>query len=85
MANSKRYAYSRGDNVHVTFDSEGYIIEAKGFGFIMWCHPDTINKELIGKHIDELAEMIRKYEATPGEYNAFEASVHNDFLREQLA
>ena len=43
----------------VTFDDNGYIVKAKNFSSIMWCAPNQ-DEELIGKHIIELAKILKK-------------------------
>lgn len=61
MANNTQYRFSRGKDGYVVFDSKGYIIEAKGFGSLMWSTSLNIDNDLVGKHVDELAEMLKKY------------------------
>ena len=43
----------------VTFDENGYIVNAKDFSAVMWCTPNQ-DEELIGKHIIELAKILKK-------------------------
>ncbi len=86
MANNLNYRFSRGEDGedgYVTFDSKGYIIEAKGFGSLMW-NSGTIDEDLIGKHVDELAEMLRKYGASREVYPDFEIKVHLELLKKML-
>ena len=42
----------------VTFDENGYIVNAKDFSAVMWCTPNQ-DEELIGKHIIELAKILK--------------------------
>ena len=83
MANSKRYRFSGGNGISIVFDSKGYIVEAKGFGLIIWS-TTNIDKELIGKHIDELAEMLKKNGTSKEAYLNFEAKVHVWLLKKML-
>ena len=46
--------------VEVTFDDNGYIVKTKDLSTIMWCTPNQ-DDELIGKHIVELAAMLKIY------------------------
>lgn len=57
-------------NTKVIFDNNGYIVNAKGFMYVMWMPLDK-DEELIGKHITELAEMIKKYAVNPQHYISF--------------
>lgn len=82
MANNQNYRFTRGKEGYVTFDSKGYIVEAKGFGSLMWS-PITVDKDLIGKHVDELAEMIKKY-GDDEAYHNFEMQVHIELLKWML-
>ena len=47
-------------NTKVTFDNNGYVIKAEGFSSIMWGTLD-LDEKLIGKHIIELARILKKY------------------------
>lgn len=85
MANDKRYSYHKGDRVHVTFDPKGDVVEARGFEYILWCNPDTINEKLIGMNIEQLAELIREQQVCLDEYYQFEATVHLNFLKDKLS
>ena len=82
-ANNQHYhRFSREKDGYVTFDSNGYIVEAKGFGSLMWSTSMNIDKDLIGKHVDELAEMLKEYGANPKVYSNFEKQVHIKLLKE---
>ena len=82
MENKKEYKYSCGKDVNVAFDENGYITKAQGFQRIMWAS-NTIDKDLIGKHIDELADMLKK-EGSNETYLEFEANVHISVLKKML-
>ena len=74
MANYK-YRLLNGGNkqTFVTFNEQGYIINAKGFGSIIWWYrKKNIDEDLIGKHVDELAEIFKKYGVRPEYYYNFE-------------
>ena len=43
----------------VTFDENGYIVNAKDFLTVMWCTPNQ-DEELIGQHIIDLAKILKK-------------------------
>lgn len=78
MANKtkKTISFSNGENVHVTFDSGGYIIKAEGFSSLLWStDPDNLDKSLIGTHVYELSEMLKKYGAYVDAYKVFEKDV----------
>lgn len=49
--------FSCGDT-KVTFDNNGYIVKAKGFTSVM-CSTQNQDEELIGKHIIELAKILK--------------------------
>lgn len=84
MANNQTHRFSQGKERYVIFDSKGYIVEAKGFGSIMWVPSVNIDKDLIGKHVDELAEMVKEYGVSHEAYLAFETHVHVKLLKEML-
>jgi hypothetical protein len=84
MANNKQYKFLRGKDGYVIFDSNGYIVEAKGFGSLMWSSSPNIDKDLVGKHIDELAEMLKKNGADCDVYLNFETQVHVNLLKQML-
>lgn len=84
MANNQQYRFSRGEYGYITFDSKGYIVEAKGFGSLMWNSDLNIDKKLIGKHIDELSEMLEKNCSSRDVYLEFEANVHVGLLKKML-
>ena len=65
-------------NTKVTFDDNGYIVKASGFTFIMWCSPNQ-DENLIGKHIIELAKLIKKYTAKREIYINFLENVVLEF------
>lgn len=84
MPNPPKYRFSRGEKGYVTFDSKGYIVDAKGFGSLIWsCNPN-VDKELVGKHVDELAEMLEKNATSRNVYLEFEAEVHVGLLKKML-
>lgn len=84
MANNQTYRFSRGKDGYVIFDSKGYIVEAKGFGSLMWSFSINLDKDLIGKHVDELAEMLKEYGASREVYSNFETQVHVELLKLML-
>ncbi|MBE5821333.1 MAG: hypothetical protein E7311_01945 [Clostridiales bacterium] len=84
MANNPKYRFSRGEDGYIIFDSKGYIVEAKGFSSLMWSSNLKIDEELVGKHVDELAEMLKKNGKSRDEYFRFEAYVHVELLKEML-
>lgn len=61
--------FSCGD-IKVTFDNNGYIVKAKGFTSVMWSTQNQ-DEELIGKHIIELAKILKKYAANQENYISF--------------
>lgn len=84
MANNVQYRFSRGKDGYIIFDSKGYIVEAKGFGSLMWSSNPNIDKELIGMHIDELTKMLEKNCTSREVYLEFEANVHVGLLKKML-
>lgn len=84
MANNPQYRFLRGNDGYITFDSKGYILEAKGFGLLMWSSSSNIDKDLVGKHVDELAEMLEKNATSRNVYLEFEAHVHVGLLKKML-
>ena len=84
MANNTQYRFLRGNDGYITFDSKGYIVEAKGFGCLMWSSNTNIDKELVGKHVDELAKMLEKNGISRDVYLEFEAHVHVGLLKKML-
>lgn len=83
MANIK-HRFSRDKDGYITFDSNGYIVDAKGFGRLMWSKSNNIDNDLIGKHIDELSEMLKENARSRSIYLEFEANVHVDILKKML-
>jgi len=81
MAKIPEYRFSRGDDGYITFDSNGYIREAKGFASLMWTSNANIDKELVGKHVEELAEMLKRNGTSRDVYLEFEAKVHLGLLK----
>ena len=69
-------------NTKVTFDENGYIVKAYGFTTIMW---GTLNQdeELMGKHIIELAKILKKYAASREIYINFLENVVLKFYESQ--
>ena len=87
MANNLKHRFLRGANGEdgcVAFDEKGYIIEAKGFGSLIWWPNTNIDEDLIGRHVDELAEMLKKYGANKENYYLFEVHVHLELLKQML-
>ena len=81
MANNIKYRFTNGENISIAFDSKGYIIEAKGFSFLLWSSNPNIDKSLIGKHVDELSDMLKKKGAYSDVYPNFETQVHIELLK----
>ena len=79
-----KYRFSRGKDGYVIFDSKGYVVEAKGFGCLMWNSNPNIDIELVGKHVDELAKMLEKNGTSRDVYLEFEAHVHVGLLKKML-
>lgn len=79
--NQQQYRFSRGKYGYVTFDSKGYIVEAKGFGSLMCTFSQDIDKDLIGMHVDKLAEMLRINGTSFDVYPNFEIQVHLELLK----
>lgn len=50
----------------------------------MWSHSTNIDKDLIGKHVDELSKMLEKYAANREVYYNFEIQVHLELLKQML-
>ena len=82
--NKQTYKFSRGEEGHIVFDLNGYVIEAKGFGFLIWSSSLSIDKDIIGKHVDEVAEFLKKNGKSKEEYLKFETYVHLELLKEML-
>lgn len=70
-------------NAKVTFDENGYIVNAKDFSTVMWCTPNQ-DEELIGKHITELAKMLKNYAANRETYISFLENVVLKFYEIKL-
>lgn len=71
------------DNAEVTFDNNGYIVKAKGFASIMWGNLN-LDEELIGKHIIELARILKEYAANQKNYISFLENVVLSFYERNL-
>lgn len=84
MLREKEYKYRYGEYVHITFDKNGYITEAKGFDTIVWDYDVKINETLIGKTVDELAEILKERCITREIYLEFEATIHVEVLKNML-
>ena len=84
MANNAKYRFSRGGHEYIAFDSKGYIVEAKGFGCLMWSPYCNIDKELVGKHVDELVDMLKENGSNCNVYLDFEVHVHIPLLKSML-
>jgi len=67
----------------VTFDENGYILNAKDFSAVMWCTPNQ-DEELIGKHIIELAKILKKSASYYENYVSFLENVVLKFYETQL-
>ena len=67
----------------VTFDENGYIVNAKEFSAVMWCTPNQ-DEELIGKHIIELAKILKKSASYHENYVSFLENVVLKFYETQL-
>ena len=66
----------------VTFDDNGYIVKVKDFSTVMWCTPNQ-DEELIGKHIIELAKILKKSVAHRENYISFLENVILKFYETQ--
>lgn len=83
MANDVNYEFTAGKNICIAFDSNGYVTKAKGFeNFI--CSSLEFNKDLVGKHIDEVAEILKEKALREKYYNDFEINVHIPLLKIML-
>ena len=80
---NNKYRFSRGEDGYIIFDSNGYIVEAKGFASLMWARPN-VDKELIGKRADQLSKMLEKNGISRDVYLEFEANVHVELLKAML-
>lgn len=74
---SKFHMFFNG-KAEVTFDDNGYIVKTKDLSTIMWCTPNQ-DQELIGKHIVELAAMLKIYGSSRDVYIGFLENVVLDF------
>lgn len=82
MVSSKKYRFSNSIGMYIVFDSNGYVIETKGWGHRVWCvNPDTFDSELIGKHVEEVAELIKEHAVRYEDYINFEIQVHLELLK----
>lgn len=81
-----KYKFSLGEKIYIVFDLNGYVLEAKGFGMLMWSNLNSLEleKDLIGKHIDEIAQMLKENGARQKYYNDFEINVHIPLLKIML-
>ena len=70
-------------NAKVIFDENGYIVKAKNFSAVMWCAPNQ-DEELIGKHIIELAKILKKSTANRENYISFLENVVLEFYEAQI-
>ena len=70
-------------NAKVTFDENGYIVKIKDFSAVMWCTPNQ-NEELIGKHIIELAKILKRNTSSRENYISFLENVVLKFYETQL-
>ncbi len=79
------YRFVKRKNIYVIFDSDGYVTDAKGFGFLMWFKTNSdIDKALIGRHVNEVANILKDYAASKEIYYNFEKEVHLELLKEML-
>ena len=81
MANNKTYKFNRGEEIYVIFDTNGYVVDAKGFSSLIWTSDINLDKNIIGLHVNELAEMLKKNSANRREYINFELNVHIELLK----
>ena len=79
---NKSQTFSCG-NAKVTFDENGYVVKAKDFSAVMWCTPNQ-DEKLIGKHIIELAKMLKKSAAYRENYISFLENVVLKFYETQV-
>jgi len=70
------------ENAKVTFDENGYIVKTKDFSAVMWSTPNQ-DEELIGKHIIELAKILKRYTSSRENYISFLENVVLKFYEEQ--
>lgn len=84
MENNKQYRFTTGKDRYVIFNSNGYIVEAKGFDSLIWSPHENIDKHLTGKHVNELTKMLKKNGVNQETYLKFEAQVHVKLLKEML-
>ncbi|MBQ6860915.1 MAG: hypothetical protein IJO08_04650 [Clostridia bacterium] len=84
MANNRLHRFSQGNGRFITFDSEGFVVEAKGFSGLLWASSPNVDSELIGKHIDEVAKILEENGVIPYVYLWFETYVHLELLKEIL-
>ena len=78
------YKFSRGEEGYIVFDSNGYVLDSKGFGFLIWSSSLNIDNDIIGKHVDEIAKFLKKNGKSKDEYFKFETYVHLELLKEML-
>lgn len=83
MAASETYRFSGGEKLYIVFDQNGYVVEAKGFGKLMWSSL-SVNKDLVGKHVDEVAQMLKE-KGVGTAYSDFEINVHLPLLKTMLS
>lgn len=81
-----KYKFSLGKSIYIIFDSNGYVLEAKGFGMLIWSNLSSLEleKDLIGKNIDEIAQLLKENGARQKYYNDFEINVHIPLLKIML-
>ncbi len=79
LKTKEEYGFSNGP-VHVVFDKNGFILDAKNFRRMIWWRVDEdIDKILIGKHISELSEILKKNCAYRETYMGFQKDVASYF------
>lgn len=84
MNSKKKYRFSNKKGGYIIFDSKGYILEAKGFGDLIWNPSLNVDKDVVGKHIDELSLMLKNNGIDRNVYLQFEIQVHIKLLKLML-
>lgn len=79
---NKFHTFSCG-KAEVRFDDNGYIVKVKNLATVMWCTPNQ-DEELIGKHIIELAIILKKSGAQRENYISFLENVVLGFYEQKV-